>query len=312
MFSGAIITGSIAFDEIMDFPGSFGDYIMPDKIHKLNVSFVVDTLEKQIGGTGTNIAYSINLFEKNKVLLASAIGSDGQIFIDWMNTQGMSTKLIYIDRKLFTATGKAITDKDDNQIWGFYYGACISGKNIDLSKKLNKTTLLVISANHPDAFLNFQSQAIKQRIEYIYDPGMSLTWIKKDDLREGVLNSRWFVGNDYEVERISEIIGFSASQLADKGIHVITTLGHKGVRYQHKDEHVYLPAVHGIKIVDPTGAGDAWRGGFIAGLLRNMSIKESLAMGNAVASFAVERYGTVNHKPTLIQVKRRMREILRG
>lgn len=310
-FSTAIITGSIAFDEIMDFPYVFSDFIKPDKIHQLNVSFVVDRLEKQIGGTGTNIAYNTHLLAPKQALLYSSIGADGDVFLKWMKKVGLSSRGIIVDKKLYTATGKAITDKKDNQIWGFYYGACESAKKIKIRKYISDATLTVISANHKDAFMNFQKQLIGEKGIYLYDPGMSLTWISKKELIEGVMNSRWVVGNDYEMSRVYEIIGFSKQDLVAKGITVITTLGENGVYYSGPTVQLMVPGFQLKKVVDPTGAGDAWRGGFVAGLLRNISEIDCLVQANALASFAVEKYGTVNHNPTVAQVRKRMLTIKR-
>lgn len=308
-FLSVLVTGSVAFDEIMDFPGRFSDFIKPHKIHQLNVSFVVDRLEKQIGGTGTNIAYNIHLLAPQKAILFASIGHDGDVFLKWMRSQKLSTEGILVDKKLYTATGKAITDKKDNQIWGFYYGASESAKRIKITKYISDGTLSILSANHEDAFMNFQNQLIQEQGAYLYDPGMCLTWIKKKALREGVLNCRYLLGNDYEMSRIFEITGLTKTDLLKRDIAVITTLGENGVHYCDSEDDMSVPAFTIKKVVDPTGAGDAWRGGFVAGLLTGRSTIDCLIMANALASFAVEKYGTVNHQPTKTQVSERMATI---
>lgn len=306
LFTSAIVTGSVAFDEIMDFPANFSDFIKPDKIHQLNVSFVVDRLEKQLGGTGTNIAYNIHLLAHQKATLFASVGRDGDVFIEWMKSLEMPTEGILVDKKLYTASGKVITDKRDNQIWGFYYGASQSAKKIDIARYITDATITVLSANHKDAFMNFQHQLIKEKATYLYDPGMSLTWIDKKDLREGILHCRWVVGNDYEMSRIFEITGLEKSDLFKRNSVIITTLGENGVYYTDGREELTIPAYRVSKIVDPTGAGDAWRGGFVAGLLTGRSAIDCLVMGNILASFAVEKYGTVNHRPTIKQFQERV------
>lgn len=315
MYTHILVTGSIAYDDIMNFPGVFKDYIDTDKIHILNVSFVVDRLEKQIGGTGINITYNINKIinfqffidliskkrKKNnlKLKLLSSIGKDGDVILQWMKVQGLDTSGILIDKERYTATGKVITDIKDNQIWGFYYGASQLSKNLKLKSEhvSIKNTLLIISATHSEGFLTIQKQAISLGIDYIYDPGMVLTWIKDKDLLTGVLSAKWLVGNDYEIARIFERIKINKKQAINRGISVITTLGENGVMYENKEETYFIPAVKLHKVVDPTGAGDAWRGGFIAGIASSLSVKESLCLGNTMASFAVEQFGTVNHQP---------------
>jgi len=303
-YSSVIVTGSMAYDDIMDFPGFFKDYLHPDKLHQINVSFVLDKIEKQIGGTGTNIAYNLKLVlggDKVPVILLGAVGKDGQEFIRFLKKNRCDTKGIIVDKKLYTATGKVITDKNDNQIWGFYYGASQTASKHQLKKYADSDSLVFISANHPKAFLHFQKQAIAGEYDYFYDPGMSLTWITDRDLKEGVLNSKFLVGNDYEIAMICKRLRIDVKNLVKKAINVVTTLGGKGVCYEYSEKNLYkkivVPAFPVRNVLDPTGAGDAWRAGFTAGIIKNCSLTDCLKLGNVMASFAIETYGTVNHHP---------------
>lgn len=330
-----LITGSISYDEIMDFPGKFVDYFHPEKLHQLNISFAVNNLSKQLGGTGTNIAYNTQLIlnfrfeifnqflisnnkflnEKPKIKLLGAIGKDGKEFLKFFRKSNINTKGIVVDKKLYTATGKVITDVNDNQIWGFYYGASEKGQKISLEKYLGRDNFMIISANHPKAFLHFQEDAIRYKIPYIYDPGMSLTWIKDKDLKKGVMNCKYLIGNDYEIAMITKRLKITVKELINKEIKVITTLGEKGVRYEEVDKvskvhKVYKVGAYKVKkVVDPTGAGDAWRGGFISGLAKGMKLRDCLRLGNVMASFAIEKYGTVNHKPTAKEIEKRLKSL---
>src|SRR3990167_2118494 len=180
----------------MNFPGEFSKYIHPEKLHQINVSFALDRLEKQLGGTGTNIAYNSALLTKTNVMLLGSVGKDGKEFINFLDKNRVDTGEIIIDKKLYTATGKVITDQKNNQIWGFYYGASLRAKEISLKKYAGKNNLLVVSANHPKAFIHFQKEAIKYKINYLYDPGMALTWISDRDLKEGIRKAKYIVGND--------------------------------------------------------------------------------------------------------------------
>ncbi len=304
-YSSVIITGSVAYDEIMDFPGQFADHFHPEKLHQINVSFVVDKLNKQLGGIATNIAYNLSLTTKVPVKVLAAVGSDGRAFLNFFQKNGIATDGIIIDNDLFTATGKVMTDTRDNQIWAYYYGASAKGKNIALKKYIDKNSLVIISAVHTDAFLHFQKQAIELHLPYLYDPGMSLTWISDKDLQQGVEKCRWLVGNDYEIAQILKRIRKTINELTDYGLQIITTLGERGVVYQSKNENYHVVGYKVQDVIDPTGAGDAWRGGFIAGIVNGLSIVDSLKLGNALASFAVEKYGTVNHRPTMKQIRER-------
>ncbi|MDO8497637.1 MAG: PfkB family carbohydrate kinase [bacterium] len=309
-YNSIIVTGSVAYDEIMDFPSQFVEYLQPDKLHQINVSFVVDRLEKQLGGTATNISYNLSLVTNKKIILLTSIGKDGKEFLRFFKSRKINTEGVLIDKKLYTATGKVITDIKDNQIWGFYYGASVKAKYIDVTKFNTHTSVMIISANHSEAFLHFQKEAISLHIPYLYDPGMGITWIKEKDLIEGILHSRWLVGNDYEISNICKKIKMTVADLVKKNIIVITTLGEKGVLYQEKNNKIEVPGYKVSKTVDPTGAGDAWRAGFLGSLADGRSIKESLAYANALASFAVEKYGTVNHRPTRKQIEQRVKKVL--
>ncbi|MEN9327314.1 MAG: hypothetical protein RI947_122 [Candidatus Parcubacteria bacterium] len=308
-YTNAIVTGSVAFDDIMDFPSEFIKFFHPEKLHQINVSFVVDRLDKQLGGTGTNIAYNLSMITKHGVKLLAGVGKDAKDFLAFLDNQHIDRAGVLMDETQYTATGKVITDQKGNQIWGFYYGACERGKDIDMKPYLNGKDLVIISANHPKAFLNFQTQCIQSGIDYLYDPGMAMTWIKDDELRNGIEHCTFLIGNDYEIAQISRTLSLSVEQILAKGKTVITTLGENGVKYQNGNTEQFVSACKIDKVVDPTGAGDAWRGGFVGALMNGLELVDCLRMGNAMASFAVEKYGTVNHAPTEKDIKERMKHI---
>jgi adenosine kinase len=295
----------------MNFPGEFQDHFHSEKLHQINVSFVMDSLEKQLGGTGTNIAYNIALISNKKpsIHLLGSIGCDGQEFINFFKKNNINAKGVIIDQKLYCSAGSVITDKKNNQIWGFYYGASEKIPYTNFAKLNKKTDLMIISANHKNSFLYFQREAIKHKIDYLYDPGMSLTWIKEIDLKEGVMNCQYLIGNDYEIAMILKRIKKTIKQLNDCGLRIITTLGEEGVRYEEVNKVYKVKPYRVKKLVDPTGAGDAFRGGFVAGLMMNYPIKDCLKLGNVMASFAIEKYGTVNHQPSLAEIKKRLQKI---
>ncbi|MEK7597717.1 MAG: PfkB family carbohydrate kinase [Patescibacteria group bacterium] len=324
-YKNVFVTGSIAYDTIMNFPNEFQNYFHPEKLHQINVSFVVDKLEKQLGGTGSNIAYNIaqifnfqfSIFNKKPLIhLLGSVGKDGREFINFFKKNKIDASGVIVDKELYTSAGSVITDTKNNQIWGFYYGASEKIPYINFEKIDKDTDFLVISANHQNSFLYFQREAIKHKIDYLYDPGMTLTWITDKDLKEGVMNCRYLVGNDYEIAMILKRIKKTITQLTDNGLRIITTLGENGVRYEQKSvirnsklENFIIPAFKVAKMVDPTGAGDAWRGGFVAGLLLGYLTKECLKLGNVMASFAIEKYGTVNHRPTKKEINKRMKKL---
>ncbi|PIW73670.1 hypothetical protein CO005_00160, partial [Candidatus Roizmanbacteria bacterium CG_4_8_14_3_um_filter_34_9] len=240
-YKNVYITGSIAYDTIMNFPHEFQNYFHPEKLHQINVSFVVDKLEKQLGGTACNIAYNIKranveTLGRSNVFLLGSIGKDGKDFLNFFKKNKIDADGVIIDKKLYTSAGSVITDTKNNQIWGFYYGASEKIPYIDFKIINKETDLLVISANHQNSFLYFQREAIKNKIPYLYDPGMTLTWIKDKDLKEGVMNCRYLVGNDYEIAMVLKRSGKTIGQLADSGIRIITTMGGGGVEFEERLE----------------------------------------------------------------------------
>lgn len=304
-YSHVIVTGSIARDEIMDFPGAFKDYFQADKLHQINVSFVVDKLEQQLGGTATNIAYGIAQLGGVDVRMVGAVGKDHADFFSFFNKHNINIEGIHVSDSLYTSTGKVMTDTADNQIWSFYYGAAEEGKLIDLAQHISSDALVVISANHKDSFLHIQNYCITNNIAYMYDPGMALTWIEPNDLAEGMKHAVYVVGNDYEVAQMFTMTGIEKAELIQQTV-LITTLGKDGVLYESAEESITIPGIVLEQTVDPTGAGDAWRAGFVSAIMQGIPINDALKQANAFASFAVEQYGTTNHAPTHESLQQRI------
>lgn len=304
-----LVLGSIAYDEIMDFPDNFSNHLHPEKLHSLSVSFVVNKLEKQLGGTATSIAYNFAHLGKASVAVLGAIGRDGDAFIQFYKKHKIATKYIVKDKTLYTSTGKVITDMQNNQIWGFYYGASANIPVIDFTVLDRAKTLLILSATHSKPFLHLQKAAIKATMPYLYDPGMVLTWIDDKNLKEGVMNASILVVNDYEMGLITKRLQVTVDDLIKKGIICITTLGSAGVLYQDREKNVQISGFKTTKELDPTGAGDTFRAGFVSGLIEGMELSEALKQGNALASFTIESYGTTNHKPSRKQLAERMKTL---
>lgn len=300
-FAHVVVTGSIAYDDIMNFPGQFADHFHPEMLHQINISFVVDRLDKYFGGTATNIAYNITRLTKKHIHIMGALGQDHSPISSFFTRSGIDFSGSVICNDLFTSTGKVMTDQSDNQIWGYYYGAGARGHLVDYTA-VKDPAFFVISANHKDAFLHTQTYCIQKKIPYMYDPGMVLTWIEDKELSEGIRHAGYIVGNDYEIAQMERRLKVRIRELCPPETGVITTMGAKGVQYEDSSQKLIMPAYPLDTIKDPTGAGDAWRGGFLAGLLEGRSIEDALRFGNALASFAIESSGTVNHAPTPEQI----------
>lgn len=297
------VTGSLAYDTIMDFPGKFSDHIMPDKIHQINLSFLVSKLSKQRGGTAGNIAYNLALLD-SPVSVVGAAGSDFSDYGKFLQDAGVDISKIKIIDNESTSSAFIMTDKADNQITAFYPGAM--SKNSTLSVDLSD--LVVISPNDPTAMVNFAKQAQDQNIPYMLDPGMQLPALEADQLQQMLSGAAILIGNDYEIALLKEKTGLTYEQLLSQVKILITTLGEKGSTIQSGSESIQVNAAKPNEVLDPTGAGDAYRAGFLAGYMQKLSLKVCGQMGSVAASFAIEKYGTISHSFSKSEFDKRLKE----
>jgi adenosine kinase len=288
-----IITGTVAYDYIMDFPGMFSDHILADKVHNINLSFIVNKFARRRGGTAGNASYSLGLLDTDHLLFTIA-GRDFGEYKRAFRRLGIDTKYILIDKNDYTSTGFAVTDKSDNQIWGYFYGASDKIPELKLKTVAKEGDLVLIGPSGAKGSMSFIKQCIELGISYMFDPGFILTQVNNEDLLLGVKHASYIVGNDYEINLIeSRIKGFGDLV---KNKTVITTLGQKGALIEKDEKKISISAVKVKDVVDPTGAGDAWRSGFLAGLSRNYDLQTCGQLGSVTAAYAVTCYGTQEHK----------------
>ncbi len=300
-----IVTGSIAYDYIMDYPDKFADHILPDQIHNINLSFIVKTFAERRGGTAGNAAYSLALLDTPHVLFSTA-GKDFEEYKEYFIRIGADTKHIKIYKDTYTSTGFAMTDKSNNQIWGFFYGAGEYTDKLDLKKVAGKKDIVLIGPQGAKGSLSFVSQCIRLGIPYMFDPGFILTQVSDEELTRGVKHATYLIGNDYEINLIKTRVKNYEDIVKNKT--VITTLGAKGALINSGDQTIVVKTARPDKIIDPTGAGDAWRSGFFAGLHRNFDLQTCGQMGAITSSFAIEEYGTQEHAFTKSQFTKRYKE----
>ena len=290
-----IVSGSIAYDRIMDFPGYFSDYILPEKIHVLNICFQVNGMKEKYGGTAGNIAYALTLMGEKPVISAT-IGQDYHRYFEALTKNGISTESIRIIEDDFTASAYITTDRADNQITGFNPGAMKYSSNLDFDKLNPKDTILIISPGNLDDMVNYPRACKARGIEYIFDPGQSLPMLAPQDLIQAIEGCRILISNDYELDLILSRTGLDKKALLSRADVIITTLGEVGSQLCTKDGEVRIPAGKPRKVIDPTGAGDSFRGGLISGLAKGKDIEQCARMGSICASFAVECYGTQEYQ----------------
>lgn len=301
------ISGSMAYDRIMDFPGYFKDYILPDKIHVLNVCFNVNGLQEKFGGTAGNIAYSLGLLGERPTIIA-AIGKDYPTYFTWLQKNNLSTDGIEIVAEEFTAGAYITTDRSDNQITGFNPGAMKKATGYDLSAADPKSSVLLIAPGNLQDMTGYASRCRERGIPYICDPGQSLTLWNGELMREWIRGSMMLITNDYELEIIMKMTGLEKSDILGLTKMIITTLGEKGSLISREGEDSMIPAAKATDILDPTGAGDAYRAGLLKGLAMDRGIERSAMMGAVAAAYAVEKYGTQEHSYTFEEFVSRYRE----
>ncbi len=300
-----LISGSVAYDRIMDFPGKFADHILPDKIHILNVSFLLDSVTEKFGGTAGNIAYNLALLEEKATIFAT-VGRDFGPYENWMRKHGITMDGIRKIEDELTASAYITTDKSDNQITGFNPGAMKHQANYQIKDRKAEDTIAIISPGNMEDMLSYSRTYKENSIPFIFDPGQQAPIFYRDQMMELVSGSSILIANDYELQLIEETTSFTKNELLDYTSSIIVTLGEKGsIIYRKDQEPKNIPPAKAREVKDPTGAGDSYRAGLLKGFVLGRELTDAARMGAACASFAVECYGTQEHSFTLEEFQKR-------
>lgn len=300
-----VVSGSLAYDRIMSFPGYFSDHILPEKIHMLNISFTVDGMQEKFGGTAGNIAYALKLLGEEPRICAT-IGQDYQRYFGWLQKNGLATDDIRVIEDEFTASAYITTDRADNQITGFNPGAMRYASSLDFNRLDPERTIVIVAPGNLQDMAMYSNECRKRGIPYIFDPGQSLPMWDHEDLLRCMHGANILITNDYELELIMSKTGLQKNALLDRVRTIITTLGERGSRVCTASEAFEVPVIPPLRVVDPTGAGDAYRGGLISGLVQGLDIRHCAMMGSVCASFAVECHGTQEYAFTLDDFRARL------
>ena len=295
-----VVTGSIAFDYLMSFPGKFTEHFLPEHMHRVSLSFLVDTMDKRRGGCAPNIAYTLALLGERPLLMATA-GQDFGDYRAWMDAAGIDTTSVKVIQDRFTASFFCSTDQANNQIASFYTGAMANAAELSFRTipNLRDEGLAIISPNDPEAMVQYAQECSSLGIRYIWDPGQQCARMDGAQLAEGITGAFMVIVNDYEFELLRQKTGMSEDAIGDQVQVLVITRGEQGCTVIAKGSRTDVPAVPPVRIEDPTGVGDAFRGGFMKGLATGAPYEVCARMGSVAATYALEHLGGTSHAYSL-------------
>lgn len=303
-----VITGSVAYDYLMTFPGYFRENIIPEKLDKISLSFLVDNMTRQRGGCAPNIAYSMALLGERPKVMAT-VGIDFNEYRCWMDARGIDATYIREIPEKYTASFFVNTDLENNQIASFYSGAMADAALLSISEiHSGDADYVVISPNSPEAMKKYAEECIQMGIPYLFDPSQQVARNPHEDLREGVEGAHALFCNEYEFELLQKHTGLSAKKIDQLVKLLVITRGENGAMVQSDDKRYDIPIVPANCIADPTGVGDAFRGGFLRGYRLGLDLQTCGQMGALSATYCLEQKGTTNHSYTPLEYINRYRE----
>ncbi len=302
-----IVTGSIAYDYVMVFPGHFQDHILPEKMHILSVSFLVDSMKRLRGGTAPNIAYNLALLGERPEVVGT-VGQDFAEYRAWLDEKGVITHGIKVIPEDFTASCFINTDLKHNQITAFYPGAMKHAASISLKDAgLTKNDLVLIAPNDPAAMAGHAEECTELGIPYLYDPSMQAPRMTAVELEAGFKGAKVLTGNDYEFGMMAEKLGITEAQLRRRVPITVVTKGEAGALITVEGEEYEIPPASPTTVLDPTGAGDAYRAGLVKGMAHGFSWPVTGRLGALTAVYAIEHTGTQHHYYTIEEFVERYR-----
>ncbi len=290
------VTGSMAFDYIMSFTGSFTDYIMPEQLERLSISVLVDSLRRERGGTAGNIAYNLALLGQKPLLMAS-VGNDAADYIADLEARGVDTSAVLHVPDVLTASFFVSTDRGNRQIANFFIGAMAHSGRVQFgAQQYQSIKLATISPNAPQAMADYVTECKALGVPYVYDPSQQIPLFSKEQLIDGIDGARILIVNDYEFELIKRRTELTLEQMRRMAETIIVTKGEHGSTIYTADEQIDIPAITPEAVLDPTGAGDAYRAGLMAGLVNGLSLADAGRLGTLTATYAIESHGTQKHR----------------
>ncbi len=292
-----LLTGSVAYDYLMTFPGLFKEQILPERLASISLSFLVDSMSKQRGGVAPNIAYTMALLGERPRVMAT-VGEDFGEYRAWLDSKGVDTSLMKVIPGLFTASFFATTDQASAQIASFYPGAMGVASTQSLKDLPGKPDLVIVSPNAPDAMMKFPAECRELGIKYLYDPSQQVLRLEGDELARDMEGAYFLFCNDYEFDLISKKTGWNLEQILKHVKVLVVTRGRDGASLYTDGQEYFIPTVPEDEIVDPTGVGDAFRGGFLTGYAHGWDWTLCGQVGSLAAVYCLEQRGPQSHSYT--------------
>jgi adenosine kinase len=301
----ALICGSMAYDTIMVFHDKFKHHILPEKVHILNVCFLVPALRREYGGCAGNIGYNLKLLGEEPLIMAT-VGHDFEPYLQWMGLSGLSSQYIKIVDNHYTGQAYITTDEDDNQITAFHPGAmnCSHLNSVPNDIDIN---IGIVSPDGKEGMLLHAAELAELNIPFIFDPGQGMPMFKGDELLQFMRQAKWATFNDYESELMQKATGLSLIDLAKLVDALIITQADKGSIIYTRGESILIPPAQPRAILDPTGCGDAYRAGLLYGLLNEYDWPETGRIASLMGAIKIEHHGTQNHTFSMEEFKSRYR-----
>ena len=301
-----IVTGSIAYDYLMSFPGKFTEHFLSEHMQRVSLSFLVDSMDKRRGGCAPNIAYTLALLGERPFLMGTA-GQDFGEYREWLEAAGVDTSLVRQVADKFTASFFCSTDTENNQIASFYTGAMAHASELSF-RTIQEPGLVVISPNDPAAMVQYAEECRTLRIPFIFDPGQQCARMSGPELQDGVLGARVIICNDYELELIRQKAEMGEEELLKVADTLLVTRGEAGSSIYENGARLDVKAVAPHRMVDPTGVGDAFRGGLMKGMAAGASLQICAQIGSVAATYALEHLGGQSHAYSFEEFKSRYEE----
>ena len=302
----ALICGSLAYDIIMVFNDHFKNHILPDKVHMLNVSFLVPSLRREFGGCAGNVAYNLKLLG-GEVYPLGTVGDDFDAYARWMDDQGIDRRYLKTIAGSYTAQAYITSDLDDNQITAFHPGAMAFSAQAAVPVDAG-ITIGTVSPDSREGMLAHAAQFAEAGIPFIFDPGQAMPLFSREDLLKLTEQATWVAANDYECALIQERTGWSVQQLAAQGEALIVTQGGEGSYIMTSEQRIEIPPARANALVDPTGCGDAYRAGLLYGLMQGMDWETTGRIASLAGALKIEKPGTQNHRFTLAEFQTRFKD----